>query len=168
MATKDDEDQGHDKWGGVLQNEYGRILGRIESKQDEHSRQLAEIRSNQGERDKSARGLEERVRKYAHDANNVAQVLTSQVEVLKASTDTIKSQLENTNAELGGIKNRVADLEKPVNAAIAARDERRARFKKIWLYLAGAGVVLWPLFEPVYRAVTPIFVQRWFGTFPLH
>jgi hypothetical protein len=69
--TRDDNERGsqkRDQWGGVFQNEYGRILGNIESQLDFQSEALKELKNEGKGRDRALKDIEDRVRANAHKA----------------------------------------------------------------------------------------------------
>lgn len=170
--TRDDEPQPRDQWGGVFQGEYGRILGRMESKLDEHGETLRELKrdakKSTDDRTKGFLEMETRVRDNAHKTASDLQSLSSHVKGLdgklvnvQVSVDTANKRMEQQGVELTGISVRVGKLEAPFAEAMAARDARRAKWKKWLIWATGAGLFLWGGLEPIYKALMPMAIQRW-------
>ena len=169
--TRDDNERGpqkRDQWGGVFQNEYGRILGNIESQLDFQSESLKELKNEGKGRDKALKDIEDRVRANAHKAGNDLQVLSNRVEGLdgklvnvQVSVDTANKRMEQQGVELTGIGVRVGKLEAPLAEALVLRDARRAKWKRALMWATGALLFLWGGLEPVYKTIVPVAIQRW-------
>jgi hypothetical protein len=164
----DGRPQKRDQWGGAFQNEYGRILGSIESKLDFQSDALRELKNEGKGRDRALKDIEERVRGNAHKAANDFQILSNRVEGLdgklvnvQVSVDTANKRMEQQGVELTGIGIRVGKLEAPMADALAVRDARRAKWRRWLMWLSAAGLFIWGGLEPVYKILVPVAVQRW-------
>jgi chromosome segregation ATPase len=150
--------------------DYGRILGRIESNTERLASELRELKSEGKGRDKSLHDIEERVRANAHKAGNDLQMLSNRVEGLDGkvvnvgvSVDTANKRMEQQSVQLSSIDERVKKIEAPVNEALELREKRRAKIKRWWMWMAAVGVFLWGGFEPIYKTLMPVAIQRWFS-----
>lgn len=168
--TRDDRPQPRDQWGGPLQGEYGRVLGRIESNTEQLAQVIRELKEEGKGRDRSLKDIEERVRANAHKAANDLQGLSNRVEGLDGkivgvgiAVDTANKRMEQQGVQLTGIDTRVGKLEEPIHESLVVREKRRATLKRWWMWAAAVGVFLWGGFEPVYKTLMPMAIQRWFS-----
>lgn len=164
------ERQPRDQWGGLLQNEYGRAMGRMEGTQAQILSEIRELKDEGKHRDKSLNDINERVRANAHKANNDLQTLSNRVQGLDGklvnvgvAVDTANKRMEQQAVQLEGINTRVGKLEEPIQEGMVLREKRRAKLKRWWMWMAAVGVFLWGGFEPIYKTLMPVAIQRWFN-----
>lgn len=161
--------QPRDQWGGLLQNEYGRSMGRLEASQEQILREVRELKNEGKGRDKALAEVTERVRQNAHKAGNDIQKVSMGLEKAQVAIDTTKLMVEQVSIKVTGVDDRVAKLEEPLQASRAQRAARRARWQARLAWVAAVGVFLWGGFEPIYKTLMPVAIQRWFSiTLPPH
>lgn len=128
-------------------NDLGRILGRIEQKQDE-------AKESATGRDERLQELNDRVKENAHTANNSSMTLNGTMKTLQDTTS------RNADA-LDGINARVEALEAPIKIALEQRERRRNLIARVVTLTASGAATLWLFAEPIYKVLAGIVAKQW-------
>ena len=129
-----------------------RAVGRIEQR-------VNEIGERGTASDAELKELKQYQHAQAHKINNALQSVSNQV------TD-VQNTTKKQALELQSIGRRVGALEAPVKRLAQVKAQRRKVWIKIVSVASFVGTVvafLWQLAEPIWKALAPTFVQRWFA-----